>query len=79
MSRISPLADQRQFTALIVREDGWYIGCVEEVPGANAQERTESECLRSLKQAVRDILEIQREDLSEQAPRHRFREVTFSV
>ncbi len=79
MNRIAPLADQRQFTALIVKEDGWYIGCVEEVPGANAQERTESGCMRSLKQAVRDILEIQREDLIEQAPRHRFREVAFAV
>lgn len=75
----SQVHDQRQFTALIYKQEGWFLGCVEEVPGANAQERTESECLRSLKQAVRDILEIQREDLIGQAPRHRFREVAFSV
>ena len=46
------------YTALIQRDDEWWIGWVEEVNGAIAQERTRVELLKSLRYAVEDLLEM---------------------
>lgn len=46
---------QNKYTAVITQEDGWYLGWVEEVPGANAQEKNRHELMISLREAVRDI------------------------
>ena len=46
---------QNKYTAVITQEDGWYLGWVEEVPGANAQEKSRHELTISLREAVRDI------------------------
>ena len=51
----------REFTALFRQSGEWWIGWVEELPGANAQERTLAEARESLREAVRDILEVNRE------------------
>lgn len=45
-----------EFTAIIQKDGDWWIGWVEEIPGANAQERTREELIVSLKEAARDIL-----------------------
>ncbi len=58
---------KNEFTAIIKKEGEWWIGWVAEVPGANAQERTRDELLASLQEAVRDILEIRREEARKQA------------
>jgi predicted RNase H-like HicB family nuclease len=50
-----------EYTAIITREDDWWIGWIEEIPGANAQEKTREELLVSLKEAARDILALRRE------------------
>jgi predicted RNase H-like HicB family nuclease len=50
------------YTAVIQQDGDWWIGWVIEVPGANAQEKTKDELLESLKLAVKDILEVQREN-----------------
>jgi len=50
------------YTALVKQADGWWIGWVQEVPGVNAQERTKKELLVSLKQALREALELNREE-----------------
>lgn len=47
-----------EFTAIIHKDGDWWIGWVEEIPGANAQERTREELIVSLKEAARDILEL---------------------
>jgi predicted RNase H-like HicB family nuclease len=52
---------ERQFTAVIQKRGRWYVGWVEEVPGVNTQGRTLAEVRRNLKEALRDILEINRE------------------
>ena len=52
----------RSNTALIQRDGPWWIGWVQEVPGVNAQERTKEELLGSLRQALREALEFNRED-----------------
>lgn len=49
------------FTAVYQRDGEWWIGFVEELPGANAQERTLEECRKSLREAVSDVLEANRE------------------
>jgi hypothetical protein len=45
-----------EFTAIVKKDGDWWLGWVEEIPGANAQERTKEELLVSLKEAVIDIL-----------------------
>ena len=51
----------RAFTAVFERDGDWWIGYVEELPGANAQERTLEEARQSLREAVSDVLEANRE------------------
>lgn len=56
------------YTAVIQQDGDWWIGWVVEVPGANGQERTRDELLESLKLAVKDTLEIDRENALQKAP-----------
>lgn len=49
------------FTAVYQRDGDWWIGYVEELPGANAQEKTLDEARESLREAVSDIFEANRE------------------
>jgi len=51
-----------EFTAIIERDDGWFIAYCPEVAGANGQGRTKDECLENLSQAIALILEDRRED-----------------
>jgi predicted RNase H-like HicB family nuclease len=53
---------RNEFTAIIEREDDWYIGYCPEIPGANGQGRTIEECRTSLADAIALILEDRRED-----------------
>ena len=52
---------ERQFTAIFERSGDWWIGYVEELPGANTQGRTLEEARENLREAIRLILESQRE------------------
>jgi len=47
-----------EFTAIVKRDGDWWLGWVEEVPGANAQEKTREELMMSLREAAKDILEL---------------------
>ena len=51
-----------EFTAVIERDDEWFISYSPEVPGANGQGRSKQECLQSLADASALILEDRRED-----------------
>lgn len=55
------------FTAIDKQADGWWIGWVEEVPGVNAQEATKEELFESLKIALTEALEFNREQAREAA------------
>ena len=55
------IGDVGPFTAVFQQDEGWWIGYVEELPGANAQERTLEEARESLVEAIRDVLEANRE------------------
>ena len=50
-----------KFTAVFEKVDDWYIGYVEELPGANTQGRTLDEARENLKEAVQMVLEANRE------------------
>ncbi len=52
-----------EYTAIITKDDDWWLGWVEEVPGANAQERTKDELIISLKEAVKDIIDLRRRQM----------------
>ena len=57
------------WTAVISREEGWWIGWIAEIPGVNAQERTREQLLESLADVLREALEMNRRDALAQAPR----------
>ncbi len=50
-----------KFTAIFEKAEDWYIGYVEELPGANVQEKTLEEARESLKEAIELILISNRE------------------
>ena len=51
---------ERSFTAVFARHGDWYVGYVEELPGANVQERTLEAARESLREAIELILETNR-------------------
>ena len=57
-----------EFTAVIEKDDDWYIAYCAEVPGANGQGRTVEECRKSLAEAIALILSDRREDALAEFP-----------
>lgn len=51
-----------ELTAIIKQDGDWWFGWVSEIPGANAQEKTKDELLKSLQESAKDILELHRLD-----------------
>jgi predicted RNase H-like HicB family nuclease len=51
-----------EFTAIVERDNEWFIAYSPEVPGANGQGRSRDEALASLRDAIALILEDRRED-----------------
>ncbi|TSC94992.1 MAG: hypothetical protein CEN87_4 [Parcubacteria group bacterium Licking1014_1] len=47
----------RKFTAVYKKSGKWYLGWIEEIPGANTQGKTLKEVKENLKEAVLLILE----------------------
>jgi predicted RNase H-like HicB family nuclease len=50
-----------EYTAIITKDEDWWLGWVEEIPGANAQEKTKEELIISLQEATKDIIELRRQ------------------
>lgn len=50
-----------KFTAIFEQDREWWIGYVEELPGANTQGHTLEEARENLKEAVQLIIEANRE------------------
>ncbi|MEL7237912.1 MAG: type II toxin-antitoxin system HicB family antitoxin [Planctomycetota bacterium] len=55
------------YTAILKQDGDWWIGWIEEVPGVNCQERTRAELLESLRDALAEMLELNREAAREAA------------
>jgi predicted RNase H-like HicB family nuclease len=50
-----------QFTAVFEKDGNWWMGYVEELPGANTQGATIDEARENLKEAIQMVLEANRE------------------
>ena len=46
------------YTAVIKQDDGWWIGWIEEIPGVNCQERSREELVDSLRETLREALDL---------------------
>ncbi len=66
-----------EFTAVVERDGDWFIAYCPEIPGANGQGRTKEECLSSLADAIRLILEDRREDALRGVPDDAARETVM--
>ena len=55
---------KREFTSVIEKRGKWFVAYVEEIPGVNTQGKTLAEARRNLKDALKLILEANRDLLS---------------
>jgi len=47
---------ENKYTAVIKKDDDWWIGWVEEIPGVNCQEKTKEELLETLRVTLKEAL-----------------------
>jgi predicted RNase H-like HicB family nuclease len=45
-----------QYRAVIKKTDGWWVGWLVDLPGVNAQEKTQAKLIESLKIGAEDLL-----------------------
>lgn len=50
------------FTAIIKQEGDWWVGWIEEVSGVNCQEITRESLMQSLREALLDAIDLNRQD-----------------
>ncbi|PWR73514.1 type II toxin-antitoxin system HicB family antitoxin [Methanospirillum stamsii] len=53
------------YTAVIIKEEEWWIGWIEEIPGVNCQEETYEKLIESLKITIREALEFNKNEALE--------------
>jgi len=53
---------KNEYTALVMHENDWWVGWIEEVPGVNCQEKTYGELKKTLAVTLREALEFNRQD-----------------
>jgi predicted RNase H-like HicB family nuclease len=58
---------RNEYTAVVKKSGDWWIGWIEEVPGVNCQEHAHDELLESLKEALKEAIELNRNDAREAA------------
>jgi len=63
-----------EFTAIIERDEEWYVAYSPEIPGANGQGKSADEARASLAEAIALILEDRREDALRGIPPDAIRE-----
>jgi predicted RNase H-like HicB family nuclease len=64
-----------EFTAIIEKDEDWYIAYCPEIHGANGQGKTKEERLKSLSEAIKLILENRRQDVMKGIPQDAVSEV----
>ena len=64
-----------EFTAIVERDEKWFVAYCPEIPGANGHGRTKAECLKNLSAAVDLILEDRREDALRGLPANAMQEL----
>jgi predicted RNase H-like HicB family nuclease len=68
-----------KLTAIFEQVDEWWLGYVEELPGANTQGKTLDEARENLREAVQLIIEVNRELLLEQIVGHKIIRESLTV
>ncbi len=53
---------ENKYTAVIKKDDGWWIGWIEEIPGVNCQEKTKEELLDTLRITLKEALEMNKNE-----------------
>ena len=53
---------KNEYTAVVKREDDWWVGWIAEVPGVNCQEKTCDELKKTLEVTLKEALEFNRQD-----------------
>lgn len=51
-----------EYTAVIKKDDDWWIGWIEEIPGVNCQEKTKEELIESLRITLREAIDFNKQD-----------------
>lgn len=69
----------QNYTAVIQKSDGWWIGWIQEVNGVNCQERTREELLVSLKSGLEDIVALNRKEAIRRTEGESFEAVTIAL
>ena len=46
------------YSAVLRKDEGWWIGWVEEIPGVNSQGKSKAELLKNLRSALREALDF---------------------
>ena len=49
------------YTAILKKDQNWWIGWIEEIPGVNCQECTRGELLETLKITLKEAIELNRQ------------------
>ncbi len=50
------------YTAVIKKDENWWIGWIEEIPGVNCQEPTKKELIKSLKTTLKEALKMNKQE-----------------
>ena len=66
---------KNEFTAIIEKDDDWYIAYCPEIPGANGQGKSIDECKQNLSEAISLILRDRRDDAFRGIPPEAKREI----
>ena len=66
---------RNQFTAIIEKDEEWYIAYCPEIPEANGQGRTPEEAVDDLGKAITLVLQVRREDGLRGVPPEAIRQV----
>ena len=68
----------QEYKAVVKQEGEWWYGWIEEIPGVNCQERSESELMETLRVTLREAIELNRNDARRSAAGD-FTEVRIAV
>ncbi|HVT05443.1 MAG TPA: type II toxin-antitoxin system HicB family antitoxin [Thermoanaerobaculia bacterium] len=66
---------RNEFTAIIEKDEEWFIAYCPEIPGANGQGKSKDEARQSLASAIALILEDRREDALRGVPADAIRDL----
>ena len=72
------MSNLNDYNAVIRKDGDWWIGWIEEVPGVNCQGITREELISTLKEALAEAIEFNREE-ARQAAGESFEEIAIQA